>query len=283
MVIFGTIGIFRRNIEIGSAALASLRSIIGMLVLIIISLFQKHKFSFESIRNNIKCLLISGIFLGVNWILLFEAYNYTSIAAATLFYYTAPIIVIILSPVLLKEKLTGRKIISILITLLGLIFITGIFNSAGSVNFKGILFSLGAAIFYAGVIILNKKIVSVHAYEKTIIQLGSAALIITPYAAFSREFGECSISPKLIVLVLIIGIVHTGILYALYFGAIDKLSAQTSAILGFIDPVSAIFFSILFLHEKINALEIIGCFLILFAVFFSEISDKNMINLRNKE
>ena len=98
-------------------------------------------------------LLVSGVAMGINWILLFEAYKYTTISAATLSYYFAPVIVTAVCPFLFREKLTVKQILCFLMSTLGLVMITGIGDVGKSgTDFVGILFGLGAAAFYAMVI-----------------------------------------------------------------------------------------------------------------------------------
>lgn len=105
--------------------------------------------------------------MGVNWILLFEAYRYTSVSVATLSYYFAPVIVTLVCPILFHEKLTGKKFLCFVMSTLGLVLITGIGDTRGSDDLKGILFGLGAAVFYATVILLNKSIHQVEGIHRT--------------------------------------------------------------------------------------------------------------------
>lgn len=274
MVVFGTIGLFRKNISVPSSVLAMARGFIGALFLLSVIKLQKKKISLIALKKNLLYLILSGAFIGFNWILLFEAYNNTSIAVATLCYYMAPFIVIILSPFLLKEGLTPKKIICVIIALIGMVFVSGVMDSGiGSLNdVKGILFGLGAALFYACVIILNKKIKDISPYDKTIYQLGIAAVVLLPYTMLTEEFSNINLDLKGILLILFVGIVHTGITYYLYFGSISALKAQTVALYSFIDPIVAIIISALVLKENIGIYEIIGSFLILGSTVVCELS-----------
>lgn len=270
MSIFGTIGIFRRYIPLDSATLAMLRGFIGAAMLILIMTLTKQKLSFEKIKKNLIKLCVSGAMIGLNWILLFEAYNFTTVAVATLCYYMSPIIVIMVSPLLLREKLTKKKIGCVIMALAGMVLISGVLKGGGIQNYKGVLFGLGAAMFYAGLVIMNKKITDIDPYSKTVIQLAAAAVVILPYVLKVRGYAGVEITPFVIGMILFVGIVHTGFGYTLYFASLDKLPGQTVAIFGYIDPVIAVLLSAFLLKEPMGIAEAIGMILILAATFISD-------------
>lgn len=273
MVIFGTIGIFRKYILLPSGMIAMSRGLIGMVFLLVLVRVKGSKISWNAIKANLIPLLLSGAALGFNWILLFEAYQYTTVAVATLCYYMAPIFVIIVSPIFFKESLTGKKIVRVLIALAGMVLVSGVLKvesegiagSSGIVDFKGILFGLGAAVLYASVILLNKKIKDISAYDKTIVQLGTAAVILLPYTLLAENMQEVVFTPVIIIMLLIVGALHTGVAYALYFGSMKDITAQMVALYSYIDPIVAIILSALILHEKMGAMETVGACMVLFA------------------
>lgn len=279
MVIFSTIGIFRRYIPLPSSVLAAARGLIGTIFLMLVFLVKKEKFHPNSIKKNLFLLLLSGFFIGFNWILLFESYRYTTVATATLCYYMAPIFVMIVSPFLAKEKMTLKKLLCIISSLVGMVFVSGILTEIRSngmpaiTQLKGILFGLGAAAFYASVILLNKRIDGVGAYEKTIFQLGCAAVTLLPYVLLTESFDAVKLTPVVLVLLVLVGVVHTGIAYALYFHSMSDLKAQTIALYSYIDPVLAIILSALLLKEKMHPLAILGAILILGAALISEMAE----------
>ncbi len=276
MLIFGTIGVFRKQILIPSSILAMARGFIGSLFLFLIMLLSKKKFSPQAIKKILFLLILSGAMIGFNWILLFEAYNHTSVAAATLCYYAAPIFVIIVSPFMFKERITLLKFFCILTAVFGMVLVSGITKEGfgGIDELIGILFGLGAALLYASVIILNKKIKDVPSYDKTIIQLFSAALVLLPYTLLTEDISSFALSARSFLPILIMGIFHTGIAYALYFSSIEKLSAQTVALLSYIDPITAILLSQFVLREGMGKEGVIGAFLVLGAAIFSEIPQR---------
>lgn len=278
MTIFGTIGIFVRDIPLPSSVLALVRGLIGAFFVFLFLQYKKCSISRDAIRQNAKMLCFSGIALGVNWILLFESYRYTTVATATLCYYLAPIFVIFVSPFLLQEKLTAKKAVCVFFALLGMAFVSGIFQTGipALSEAKGILYGLGAAAFYASVILMNKKIREISAYDKTIMQLAVAAVVLLPYILLTENIGAlaASITPFVLFLLLLVGVVHTGIAYVLYFGSMKDLNANTIAIFSYVDPIVAILLSALFLKERMGLHGVIGAVLVLGATFISERTEK---------
>ena len=159
MVIFGTIAPFVRNIPVSSGELALYRAVMAAILIGVFFIVTKQRIDFKAIKKELPLLLISGMAMGINWILLFEAYKYTTVSVATLSYYFAPVIVTVVCPILFREKMTVKQIICFVMSTIGLVLVIGITDlGGGSQNGIGILFGLGAAVFYATVILLNKFI-----------------------------------------------------------------------------------------------------------------------------
>ena len=275
MVIFGTIGVFRRYIPLPSSLVAMTRGLIGMLFLLLVMVLRKRGMNRAAVRRKLGMLCLSGAAIGVNWILLFEAYNYTSVATATLCYYLAPMFVILASPLVMGERLTAKKLICVLAALLGMVFVSGVLESGGgSSDLKGVLLGLGAAVLYASVVLMNKQLGDVPAWDRTIVQLGSSAAVLLPYVLLTENLGALTFTPGTIGLLLVVGIVHTGIAYALYFGSLMQLKAQTAAILSYIDPVVAVLLSALVLREHMSLLSGLGAVLVLGAAVVSELPSR---------
>ena len=271
MLIFGTIGIFRRHIPVSSGFLAFSRGLFGTLFLLLFLRLRGRPFRITMGRRKALLFALSGAAMGVNWILLFEAYNYTSVSTATLCYYMQPAIVILLSPLFFREPLTPRKILCAAVSVFGMVLVSGVIGGvpAQGSDLKGIAFGLGAAALYASVVILNKKTGTADPYEKTVIQLFSAALIMVPYLLATRDRSFIGMTGTIAVLLLTVGLIHTGIAYVLYFGSMDGVSAQTIALLSYIDPVSALIFSAAFLRESLTPEAVLGAILILGAALLS--------------
>lgn len=272
MCIFGTIGILRRYIPLSSSVVALVRGVIGSAFLLLVILFSRRKLNTDAVRKNFPMLALSGAAIGFNWILLFEAYNHTSVATATLCYYLAPILVILASPIVLHETLTPKKLLCTATALLGMILVSGVTETgfSGIAEWKGILFGIGAAILYASVIVMNKKLPDVPAYDKTILQLSIASIALLPYVLLTENLSAISLTHLAAVLLLVAGIVHTGIAYWLYFGSMNYLSSHSVALFSYIDPILAIILSLVLLREPMTPAAGIGAVMILAAAYFSE-------------
>ena len=276
MLIFGTIGIFRRHIPLPSALLACVRGILGSLFLLLFMKLKRGGGGEKLPARTSLWLVLTGALIGINWVLLFEAYNYTTVPVATLCYYMAPTIVMLSSPLLFGERLTAKKVICAAAAILGMVLVSGVIEGGGlqADNLRGVLFGLGAAVLYASVVIMNKRLSGINAYRKTTIQLMSAGLVMIPYLFLTDGFKlgaeTDGFSGATLLLLLIVGIVHTGIAYVLYFGSIDGLKAQTVALLSYIDPVSALLFAAVFLGEPLSIWGIIGAAMIIGSAVASE-------------
>ena len=271
MSIFGTLAIFVRNISVSSGELALYRAILAAILIgtYLLASGQKSKNSFRCTKKELILLLFSGMAMGFNWILLFEAYKYTSVSAATLSYYFAPIIVTIVCPFLFHEKLTKKQILCFVMSTLGVFLITGVpdFQNMGR-DTIGILFGLSAAVFYATVILLNKFIKNVAGIHRTFLQFLAAVITLIPYVACTGGFHLGSLDTKGWINLLIVGLIHTGITYCLYFSSLKELPGQEAAILSYVDPLMAVVISVTILGESISLPQIIGGVLILgFAIW----------------
>ncbi len=275
MAIFGTIGIFRKFIPLSSAVVACVRGFVGTFVLLLFVALSKKKLDGHAIKKNLVKLIVSGALIGFNWIALFEAYNYTTVATATLCYYMAPVIVLLVSPIVLGEKLTLKKTLAIAVAFIGMSLVSGIFTSGGFFgSVKGIVFGLLAAVMYAIVILINKKLKDIGPFDKTIMQLSAAAIVIVPYILFTEDLSQVSLNFTVIIMLIIVGVVHTGLAYAMYFGSMDKLDAATISIYSYIDPALAIILSWAVLGENMDIFGCIGAVLILGATLFVELTDE---------
>ncbi len=275
MAIFGTLGLFVRNISVSSGELALYRAVLAAILIGIFLLLTGQKIPFSKIRKEVPLLLISGIAMGINWILLFEAYKYTTVSVATLSYYFAPVTVTVICPFLFKEKLTAKQIICFAMSTLGLVLITGTGGIGGGKDFIGILFGLGAAMFYAMVIILNKFIKNVDGIHRTFLQFVSAIIVLVPYVLLTSGITLGNLNSIGWINLLIVGLVHTGITYCMYFPSIKELPGQKAAILSYIDPLVAVFISVTVLGETMTLMQICGGLLILGFTLRNEISPKN--------
>lgn len=279
MTLFGTIGIFVRYIPLSSAAIAFFRGALGCAYLIFVMLLGRKKPDTAAIRRNFTLLLLSGAAIGFNWILLFEGYKYTTVATATVCYYLAPLLLLLASP-LLGEQITPKKLLCVCVALLGLTLVSGITENGitSLAELKGIVLSVGAAALYATGMFLNKKLSPIGVYDKTLLQLGSATVVVFPYILLTEGFAIPRLQPFPLILLLTVGILHTGIAYSLSLGSIHILSAQTIGIFSYLDPVIAVLLSALLLKEPMSPANIAGTVLILGSALYSELSVKEQKN-----
>lgn len=273
MVIFGTIGLFVRYIPLSSGEIALYRAVLAAILIGGYMLVTRQKIPFKSIKKELPLLLLSGVAMGINWILLFEAYRYTTVSVATLSYYFAPVIVTAVCPFLFKEKLTGKQILCFVMSTLGLVLIVGVGDiGQGGSDLKGILFGLGAAAFYATVILLNKFIKGVAGIPRTLLQFVAAIIILVPYVAMTSGFNVGELAGIGLGSLLFVGLVHTGITYCLYFSSLKELPGQKAAVLSYIDPLVSVLVSVLILREEITLLQVVGGILILGFTLWNEIA-----------
>ena len=275
MLIFGTVGICRKYISVGSLTLAWIRGLVGAVFLALFCAIRGKKLFRSVSGSRMLWLLLSGAAIGLNWYLLFESFSYTTVSVGTLVYYMEPTLVILLSALFLKERLTGRKILCMLAALVGMVLVSGVLEGSLPQNgTRGILLAFGAALLYTCVVLLNKKIKGVDAYDKTILQMAAASIVLLPLILTNLLQNGISVfptTPKEILLSVGMGIVHTGIAYALYFGSMDGLEARTVALFSYIDPVTALLLSAAVLGEKMTVWGIVGAVLIIGAALLSEI------------
>lgn len=275
MTVFGTLGLFVRNISVSSGELALYRAILAALLIAVFLFFTKQRIPFQDIRKELPLLLLSGVAMGFNWILLFEAYKYTTVSVATLSYYFAPVIVTVACPLLFKEKMTAKQWICFFMSTLGIVLITGLGDlSAGRNHLIGILFGLGAACLYAAVVLLNKFIRNVEGIHRTFLQFLAAIVVLIPYVGFTSGVMLSGLSGTGWACLLVVGLVHTGVTYCLYFSSLKELPGQQAAILSYIDPLVAVIVSVLILGEEMTAMQAIGGMLILGFTLWNEITPK---------
>lgn len=271
MIIFGTIGLFTRNIEVASGELALYRAVLASFLLIGYFLITKQKIDFKLIKKELLLLLFSGMAMGINWILLFEAYKYTTISIATLSYYFAPVIVTIVCSLLFRERITKKQIFCFVMSTIGLVLIIGFEGINGDSNHLfGIMLGLLAAVFYAMVILLNKFIKQVDGIHRTFLQFLAAIFILFPYVMYTGGMHLEVLSTKGWICLLLVGLVHTGITYCMYFSALKELKGQEVAILSYLDPLVAVLISVTILNEKMGFWQFLGGIMILGFTLWNE-------------
>jgi len=278
-ILWGIIGMMLKHVTIPSEYVVVCRGMIGAIFIALYIKFRGSTIDVKSIRANWLFLLISGIGLGLNWVFLFASYRYTSVAIGTLCNYVGPILVILLSPFLYKERLTLVKIVCVVMAALGIIFISGVLEgTATNTSLLGIIFGLLSACLFVVNVVFTRKVNNVNVYDKAVAQLIASVVASLPYAVIVNRGVVLQVNITTVVLVVILGIVHTGVAYCFYFRAMGTLPVQTFSIFGYIEPVVAIFVSAIFLKESLTFFGILGAIMILGAVVLSEIAPGTRIS-----
>lgn len=263
MAVFGTLGLFTRNISVSSGELALYRAVMAAVLVGGYLLITGQKIPFSAMKKELPLLLLSGAAMGINWILLFEAYRHTTISAATLSYYFAPVLVTAVCPFLFREKVTAKQTVCFVMSTIGLVLITGVGELSGGSDLIGIGFGLGAAVFYAAVVLVNKFIQKVTGLHRTLLQFAAAIAVLVPYVAFTGGSSLGSLDAVGWGCLLTVGLIHTGLAYCLYFSALKDLPGQEAAILSYIDPLVAVALSMAVLGEPMTLGQLLGGILVL--------------------
>ena len=271
VVLYGTIGVFLRYISFPSEMVVLCRGAVGAAFILLVQLARRRRPDAAAIRENLVWLLLSGVCLGFNWVLLFAAYRHTTVAVASLCNYMAPIALIFLSPLLFREKLSGKKLLCVLAGVLGLALVSGVFSATDGVDPTGALLGLAAAAGFVGVVLCNKKLQGLAAFDKVTVQLAVSALTVLPYVLWANAGKPIPVDTRSVLLTAMLGVVHTGLAYCLYFGPMDVLPVQTIALLGYVEPVVSVLCSALILREPLGLSGALGAALIIGAAAVSEI------------
>ncbi|MNZ44106.1 aromatic amino acid exporter [compost metagenome] len=271
MIIFGAVGVFAKYIDMSSSKIALFLSLIGAVFLLIIFISRKQKISWDIVKKNAVVLFIAGIALSGNWIFLFQAYKETTIANAALSYYFAPVLVIMLSPFVLKEKLSLKKVVCIGVALLGLFLIlqNSTLETTGN-HLLGIGYGLIAASFYAALTITTKFIRGLDGLTITILQLGLSVILLFPFVMFADGLNFSHLTGKTLILMVLLGVLHGGVGFYLFFAGMKGLKAQSIAVLSYVDPLTSLLISALIIKEKMTLLQLIGAALLLGSIWIGE-------------
>ena len=271
VVLYGTVGMFLRFSGMPGEFVAMCRGILGTAFILLYMRVRKMPFGMEAVRKNAGLLILSGVLLGLNWIFLFAAYIITTVAIASLCNYMAPLIVVLVAPLVLKEKLNAKKLFCVFLAFAGILLVSGVLEGESG-NLPGIVTGLLAALAFVGIVLCNRKLKDVGVYERVVVQLAVSALTILPYVIYKNAGTALPWNTRAVLIVLMLGIVHTGFAYCLYFSGMATLPVQTVAVLGYLEPVVSVLCSAIFLHEAMSPLGWAGAALIIAAAVISEVT-----------
>lgn len=268
LLLFGSNGIVASFINLTSYEIVLTRTLIGSLLLIAIFFISKNKLTFYKFKKQLLFLAVSGAAMGASWMFLYEAYGQIGVSLASLAYYCGPVIVMVLSPLIFREKLTKAKVIGFLLMLCGIFLVNGTaFNEGASA--WGIFCGVMSAVMYSAMVIYNKKAESITGLENSMLQLFISFITVAVFVGIKQGY-ILHISRTDIFPILVLGIVNTGIGCYFYFSSIGNLPVQTVAVCGYLEPLSAVVFSVLFLKETMLPLQIAGAALIIGGAVYAE-------------
>ena len=276
MAIYGTLAPFVRRIPLSSAEVALFRAVIALGAVQAARRLRRGGAG-ERLRlgGETWMLLLSGAAMGLNWVFLFQAYRYTSVAVATLSYYFAPVIVMVASPLLFRERVTRGQVLCFVGSTAGLVLVVNPGGLGEGSHLLGVAFGLAAAVLYAKVILLNKRIRSVTGLDRTLLQFLAAAAVLLPYVCFTGGFHLAAMDAPGWASLLAVGLIHSGAAYVLYFSALRTLPGQETAILSYIDPLVAVILSVTLLGEPVAPSQLVGGAMILAFTLANELAGKN--------
>ena len=274
LLLFGSNGMVASFIQLSSLQIVLLRTLTGSILLAALFFLTGGKLTFYRHKRHFSFLAVSGIAMGASWMFLYEAYARIGVSIASLLYYCGPVIVMALSPLLFKEKLTANKIVGFLAVIVGVVLINGnAFGDNGDIF--GIACGLLSAVMYAFMVICNKKAKAIVGLENSTLQLTIAFFTVAAFVGIKQGY-TMQITSSSVMPILILGLLNTGIGCYLYFSSIGKLKVQTVAICGYLEPLSAVLFSVVFLSEVMLPLQVIGAALIIGGAMAGELLNKRM-------
>lgn len=276
---YGTIGTVTYFIPLSSSAIVFYRALLGGLFIIFLTCMRGASINIKSMKENLPILILTGFFMGLNWVFQFEAFRVSTVAIGTVCYNTMPIFLLIIASIMFKEKITFKSIICIIVASIGVVLVSNVINTGIRSNeVLGCFYGILGAIFYALIVTYNKKLNQIETHDKVIFQFLFSAFIMFVYVMLGKDdslFFNQGISQKDLTIgilcLLLLCFFHTGFCYVHYFNAVSRLKAETVAILTYIDPVVALFLSYFVLREQATGLQILGAMLILISMFVNNL------------
>lgn len=268
LLLFGSNGIVASFISMDSYEIVLLRTLIGSLLLIAIFFAGKGKLTFYKKGKQFSFLCVSGMAMGASWLLLYEAYTQIGVGISSLLYYCGPVLVMALSPILFREKFGASKMIGLACVLGGICLVNGkVFG--GGANSVGFVWGILSAVMYAVMVICNKKAADIAGLENAMLQLFISFLTVAAFVVLKQGFA-IQIAPANILPIFILGLLNTGAGCYFYFSSICDLPIQTVAICGYLEPLSAVLFSVVMLQESMSLLQVLGAALMIGGAIFAE-------------
>lgn len=269
LLLFGINGIVASHINLTSSEIVFLRTLLGSIFLIIMFVLTGGKFHVKQYPKDMLFIILSGIAMGTSWMFLYEAFQQIGVSLASLLYYCGPVLVMIVSPFVFKEMLTVPKIVGFLIVLVGIFLVNGI-NDTNNSNTWGFICGLLSAVTYCLMVTFNKQSRNIVGFENSAIQLIISFLTVAVFIGVRQHF-VIVIPVESWPWILVLGIITTGVGCYLYFSSLSKIPAQTAAIFGYFELLSAVIFAAILLHEKMSLSQSIGAVCIIGGAMLGEL------------
>ena len=266
VMLFGFSGVLAQYVQVPAVLVAMGRVIYSSLLLLAISLVKKDKLTLE-LKKDYALIIGTGVIMAIHWSSFFQAIQVSSVAIGTITFSTFPLFLTFMEPVVFKEKLRARSVISAVILLAGVYITVPEFSVENQVT-VGILWGMLCSFTYA-IMTLGNRYFS-KKYTGRIICLyeqGTAAIVLLPALWLVKVEGR----PGDIAGVAAIGFVCTAIAYSLYVSAQKGVRAQTAGIISGMETVYGIIFAFVFLREVPTVRELIGGAVILGVALYSSL------------
>ena len=270
-ILWGTMGLYVRrlnNLGFTTIEIVAVRSVVTAVLLLAVLFFYNRELLKIRIKD-IWCFVGTGIFSIVFFnYCYFKAITMTSLSVAAVLLYTAPAIVMVLSTFLFHEKITLVKVLSLLATFAGCVFVTGLVGDAGCLSVIGVLVGLGAGFGYALYSIFSRYALErgYHSLTISFYTFLFAAVAVLPLADVSIIYKTCEEDFRMLGFYLIFGLVSTVIPYITYTLGLTAMENSKASIIASVEPVAATVLGILVFHEKMTISNLIGIVLVIGAI-----------------
>ncbi|MBZ2175560.1 DMT family transporter [Schnuerera sp. xch1] len=267
--LFGISGLFGKLLSLSSIIIVLGRVFFSSIFLLGIMLYFKKDIKLKCNKDYFY-LVVMGVILAIHWSTFFASIQVSTVAIGLLTFSTFPVFVTFLEPYFFKEKIKLSDIVIALITFLGVVFVVPKFEVENNLT-HGVLLGLISGFTYAVLSIFNRKYVKDYSssliafYEQFV-----ATIILMPFLFLQKPVFQ----PKDILLLILLGIVFTGISHTLFINGLKNIKTQTAAIISSLEPVYGIIFAIFLVKEIPTLREVLGGIIILGTVFYSTIKSK---------
>lgn len=259
LLLYGTNGVAASMISLNSTQIVLLRTCFGWLVMAVAYYIRGGRLR-DKPKRDMRFVALSGLCMAANWLFLFEAYVRIGVGLGMIINYCGPVLVMLLSGLLFRERLTGGVWLALALCLGGAGLIS--FQAAEQLDPVGLLCAGLAAVSYAGMVLFNQQTKHFTGPGRVLVQLTATLGAVVLFSALHGELGF-SVARDEWIGVLWLGALNTGLGSYWYFGSIGLLPVREVSVLGYLEPLSVLAFSALLLHETLRPMQLLGAAMIL--------------------